>query len=850
MPTMLSCPSCGNANSAFNVRCGRCGESLPDPTAPTQSHGGAGAEQSSGALAATHLRPGDRVAHYVLVREIGRGGMGVVFRARDERLLRDVAIKILPTTVAAHPLARDRLLQEARAAAALDDPAIATVHEIGEHHGEFFIVMALYRGQTLRALLDAKGRLPLAEAAAIALGVARGLAAAHAAGIVHRDIKPANIFVTDTGEVRILDFGLAQVAAERPGSACSAASAGAGGLPAPAPRAIVGTVAYMAPEQARGDEVGPRGDVFSFGMILHEMLCGHRPVSGGGQWRVAAEVPESLRHVVSICLQAPPASRYGSGAELLAALRATAPPPAAPPAPLPRRLAWRWAVIAGVPAVIALAGLHQWHGIDRAVADRGGSRATAAATGVESLTTPSPATSSLAALPSARWRAAIGVPPFFVSSELAVPEREAVGQLAAEYVVAILSDCPGFRVPSVDSAAKGGGGAEVVLGVALSPRDADNGVDISARLTHVAGGAVVWSRDISVAPAMFTDGLERLARELALWLAPELAPDRPARLRLRPAGLSLFVRVAEMFSALYDADDDRELAVVERQLVQHLAGDPSDALAAILLADHLLENAGEAPSAPDLSALTSTTKAGLGAAPNLAGVLGAAACAAYSAGRHDEAYALFTRALARNPEHADANACFAELSAARGLLGQALRHADIAVETDTGVAEYRHERGWLRFLLGEHAGAASDYAAAANLGQDSAEHIAEQAMIAALSADHAAALSLLARVRARSPAVHAEYYPIVVAASDPDTARRLPPSDDPYVLIVLGRTDEALEALDAETSEDPASFPYEHLQLSPVFGPVRDQPLFSAIVQKQRVRYERARDRFGYPRGR
>ncbi|HSC29668.1 MAG TPA: serine/threonine-protein kinase, partial [Vicinamibacterales bacterium] len=207
----------------------------------------------------------DRVAHYRIVREIGRGGMGVVYEAVDERLQRAVALKtVLP---AADPHMRERFLREARAAAAVSHPHICQLFEIGEHQGNPFLAMELLEGQSLASRLEA-GALPPAEAIALALSMLSALEALHQRGIIHRDLKPSNVFITPHG-VKLLDFGLA-----RP------VTLDADTTSVTMPGLVLGTPRYMAPEQARGQEIDARADIFSAGALLFELLSGRPAFTG------------------------------------------------------------------------------------------------------------------------------------------------------------------------------------------------------------------------------------------------------------------------------------------------------------------------------------------------------------------------------------------------------------------------------------------------------------------------------------------------------------------------------------------------------------------------------------------
>ncbi len=253
---------------------------------------------------------------YKIIQKMGKGGMGDVYEAVDQKLKRTVALKFLSPKLRGDPEARDLFIREAQAASALDHPNICTIYEVDETEDKrMFISMAYYRGETLRQKID-KHALGLAETVDIAIAVARGLAKAHAAEIVHSDIKPANIFVTDDGQVKILDFGLAKLAGERRRMS---------GIPA-------GTVLYMSPEQVQGKDVDQRSDVWSLGVVLYEMLTGKAPFTGRTASQVVdsivnaepkpvrsirPETPIELERIVSKALSKGVQSRYQKVADLL-----------------------------------------------------------------------------------------------------------------------------------------------------------------------------------------------------------------------------------------------------------------------------------------------------------------------------------------------------------------------------------------------------------------------------------------------------------------------------------------------------------------------------------------------------
>ncbi len=277
------------------------------------------------------LEAGARLGAYEILGLIGAGGMGEVYRARDARLQRTVAIKILPPEWREDADRLKRFEQEARAAGALSHPNILAVHDVGADRGQPFVVTELLDGETMRSRISAAA-LPPRKALEYGRQIALGLAAAHDGGIVHRDLKPENIFVTKDGRVKVLDFGLAKLAIAEPGMASATETAStlqtAAGL-------VMGTAAYMAPEQARGLAADPRSDIFSFGAVLYEMLAGRRAFPGDSPVDVISAiltrdpapldregVSPAIERVVRRCLEKNPDERFQSARDLAFALEA------------------------------------------------------------------------------------------------------------------------------------------------------------------------------------------------------------------------------------------------------------------------------------------------------------------------------------------------------------------------------------------------------------------------------------------------------------------------------------------------------------------------------------------------
>jgi predicted Ser/Thr protein kinase len=308
---------------------------------------------------------GRTIGPYQVRHEIGRGGMGVVYAAEDVRLGRVVALKMLPPAYSRDAVARERLSREARAAAALSHPSIATVYALEEIDGDLFIASELVDGRTLRAGL-ASGPLDKARLLDTALQIAEALDAAHRHGIVHRDLKPENVLCTSEGRIKVVDFGIARSVTPIAGAAAGLTLTGT----------RLGTPGYMAPEQLRGQPIDARADIFAFGVMVYELATGSHPFGGSDPAALIERLvsddpplsrpldPPALDAIVRKCLRGDPAARYASGTELLAALRTA--PGGAPAAALPAHAptAWWWkfhqvAVATLTIAAVIVVGVHR-----------------------------------------------------------------------------------------------------------------------------------------------------------------------------------------------------------------------------------------------------------------------------------------------------------------------------------------------------------------------------------------------------------------------------------------------------------------------------------------------------------
>ena len=330
------------------------------------------------------LEPGRSLAHYRLAERIGEGGMGEVWRATDTTLAREVALKFLPTTLAADPERLARFEREAKVLASLNHPGIAGIYGLHEHQGIRFLAMELVPGEDLAQRLE-RGRIPATEAIDVARQIAEALEVAHDQGIVHRDLKPANVKLTPDGKVKVLDFGLAKAL----DPIASGGSSGMDSRMSPTITSlgtvagvILGTAAYMSPEQAKGKAVDRRTDIWAFGCLLYEMLAGKRPFDGEGISEVLAAVimapiafdalppsiPSRLQQLVRRCLERDPRRRLRDIGEARLALEeiqaGTTEDTGAAPASASTKRSPAWIAMAATAVVAALATL----GVHRALA--------------------------------------------------------------------------------------------------------------------------------------------------------------------------------------------------------------------------------------------------------------------------------------------------------------------------------------------------------------------------------------------------------------------------------------------------------------------------------------------------
>ncbi len=627
------------------------------------------------------LFPGIKLGAYEIVAPLGAGGMGEVYRARDSKLKREVAIKVLPDELAKDPQARARFEREAQAVAALSHPNILSIHDFGSDGGVAYAVMELLEGETLRAKLAA-GPLPQKLAMDYALQIARGLSAAHEKRVIHRDLKPENVFVDKDGHVKILDFGLAKrTAPEAADDVTSALTAST----QTGPGTVMGTLGYMSPEQVRGRDVDHRSDIFSFGAMLYELLSGKRAFKRDSAADTMAailneeppalsesgrSIPLALEQIVKHCLEKSAGQRFQSARDVAFALETLSSPLPSTPAPIAPR-AWKWSRL-----ILVAAGFLLLLGVGVAVLLQ--RRAPKVATAP-----PTAASPSIAVLPFTNMSSdkdqeyfSDGLSDELISLLAKVKDLHVAGRTSSFVFKGKTEDLPTIgKKLNVASVLEG------------SVRRSGDQLRVSIRLLNVADGYQLWAETYDRRMTDVFALQDEIAAAVVAALKVELLPDQPPVIsQHRTSNLEAYNQylLGWQFSSLASLDGWRRGAALYEKAI---ALDPSYAAAYAQLSRVLNQQVDFAGSADEQAAnrrraLWAAEKAVALDATLADGYAARANARTYSGYDWAGAQADFERALSLHPGDPVTHMFYARLLARLGRLPEAIAEATKAIEID------------------------------------------------------------------------------------------------------------------------------------------------------------------------
>jgi TolB-like protein/Tfp pilus assembly protein PilF len=771
------------------------------------------------------LMTGDTVSHYRILERIGGGGMGVVYSALDVTLGRSVALKFLPLHLNASTPAKARLLAEGRAASRLDHPNIGVIYEIGEtEDGRLFIAMAHYEGETLDRRLD-RGPLPIDEATSLARQIAAALAAAHDNGVIHRDIKPSNILITVQGVAKLLDFGIAKVS----------------GSDQTREGAMPGTVAYMSPEQTRGEVVDHRTDLWSLGVVFCEMLTGVRPFQGDDDrivihairhdaWTPAshahAGLPPPVRRIIGRCLEQDVSQRYAGAAELLADLGTMGGPAARPRAARPLRYA----------TVAALSGLLVAATVYRAVSHEPAAAAIEAAA--------SSSGPRVAVLP----LAGIGLDP---------EDGYLADALTAE-LIAQLSSVSGLRVIARESVLPFTGAAKSTVDIGReldvdallqgSVRGAGDHVRLTLRLVDTISQEDLWTGTFDTA----SEDLRGVQREIAQRVAGALEAaasqdgdtaqaDTPVR-----EAYTLYLK-GRYFLDKRDEESARKAGDYFRQALDL---DPTYARAWTGWSDTLdvLTWLSVVPPRDAYTQGRAAAERALALDPALPEAHVSLARALY---RHyfefDAAAEHLRRAIGQNPSHAAARQEYGAYLRMRGRFDEALEQIRTAAALDPLSPMHQVELGITLYMARRYDEALAHYRRVLDTRPDFTQAYFFMALVHLQQHQYEHALAALGQA---SPAAYWQekdtvetYIHATSGQSDKARARlgtlerlaaagQMSPWHPAIIHLALGEHDRALDLL--EMAFDDRSWQIPLLPVEPIFDPLRSNTRFVALVDRLR----------------
>ena len=790
------------------------------------------------------LTPGTRLGAYEIVAPLGAGGMGEVYRARDTRLQREVAVKVLPTESLHDETARARLLREARLAATLNHPNICTVHEVGEAGGHVYIAMELVGGRPLNDwIAERSGGLATETVVRYGAQIAAALAHAHEHHVIHRDLKSSNVVITTDGRVKVLDFGLARRAWEGPNGATTTLS-----VALTETGAIVGTPHYLAPEVLRGEKADERSDLWALGVLLHEMASGALPFKGATSFELGSSimhdmpaplperVPAGLRAVITRCLAKEPGERYARASEVRAALEAVgagAPGRAEGPASdaRPRRMLFKIGL--ATIAVAALAAVWFF--------DPGGWRKGHGGPG------PGEAIRSLAVLP--------------LENFSRDPEQQYFADGMTEELIASLARLRAVRIISRTSVMRFRGSTLSLPAIARqlgvdaivegSVQRSAGRMRITAQLIRAATEEHLWSqtyeRDPRDAIALQDEVAGAIAREIQAQLSPQqqqqLAGTHPAS----PRAYEFYLRGRAVLGGLSRADAQAAVGYLK----QAIAADSTFAPAYGALAWAYWRNPGWVSSRrEDILAARRAADRALALDPELGYSHAAQASLAY---REDWHWAVaereFKTAIELSPSLPEAHHFYSHFLMAEGRVPESLEQSEVFLSLDPLAREAWVHRGWHHLFAGEYEASTADLRQALKIDPANAQALALMSCALERLRRYPEALAAARRAADLDPAQDTLCIAALCAAERGDRAlaerqarslavERLAGRDFRYeaarVFAMLGRPDDAFRLL--AHAADQRDERLAVLVQDPWLAPLRSDPRFAALLRRMGLR--------------